>query len=419
MRLELINPRMFVRFWFQTVKKFIMMPNGHFDGLSKDVFGGLWLDYEELHAAEIIKIGAFEPTTGKRIIFPKINEKNMEKAWVEFISVEAKTVAKKQIELLAFNPRATDAPLHTWVSGALGRLTDFELAAIKHSLWQIKRKLNKQKVVYHLSPAFVGKQGGGKTEAVKRIIEPLSFLTLEWGVNDAVDSRNTQTLADNYICLFDEMAGLQRVEIEGLKRVITAEYLNYRPLRTNDQIRVPQNCTFIGISNKSLSENIYDSTGMRRFVEFRCLDDLDWAKINSVNPYEIWQSIDESLDRGYIEGYQSELKAHQESLIVQDELQHFVQDMELVDPSAETKEVLALELYNAYITWRSLNGYGVKPALALTWFCLKLRSHNLNKRIVKINKKEKTAYAISANSDIFKTSDELTTINRKVLEFKK
>jgi hypothetical protein len=417
MRNELVNPRSFVRFWFYDVRKYVMSPNGHFDGNDKDIFGMLWLDYEELHTAETIQLG-LRDGHGRKITYPKATEKNMEKAWLEFTNLEAKAVATKVIASLAHDSSKDDSQLRSWLTATVGDFSDFDLAVVKHSLWQVKRKLSKRKVVYHIAPCFWGKQGGGKTEAIKKLLEPLSFLSLEWGINDAVDPRNTQTLADNYICLFDEMAGLQRVEIEGLKRIISAETLNYRPLRTNAQIRVVQNCTFFGISNKSLSENIFDSTGLRRFVEFKCVDNLNWDAINSTNAIEIWQSIDESRERGYIEGFATELKQHQEALMVQDEMQHFIQDTNLAADLSNPQEVQALDLYNHYINWRALNGYSAKSPQVLTWFCVKLRSHGLNKRVKRIDGKEKTVYLISAKSEIL-NKEVLASTPSKLLEFKK
>lgn len=390
-----LNPRQFVNYWFYEYKRFKMQPNGNFEGNNAGILSTIWLDYKDLFRAECIKNNAN---------YKGLVKADIEDAWIEFKPLAQKRAVQKIVDSLAFK-KTNDNELKKWLTATIGKYTEFELAVMKHFLWQVKRKVFGKKVSYHMAPCFWGKQGGGKTEAIKKLIEPISELTMEWGINEAVDARNTKSLSENYVCLFDEMAGLQRVEIEALKRIISADHTSYRPMRTNDMITVKQNCTFVGISNKSLSENIYDPTGLRRFVELKCLEQLDWTTINSIKSLEVWQSIDENSDDILIKEFKTEMAAHQEELRIQDEMEHFVMDTNLTPIDTNTKEVIATPLYAYYKLWRQSNNYSAQLPLSQNLFGRKLRSYGVVKRNKMIDGKEKVVYTVNAASDIFKQTD--------------
>ena len=414
MRKELLDPRSFIRFWFFEYKKFKMRPNGNFDGNCGSILAAICLDYNELFTAEIVKNPQFDANTGKKIRFKALTDKQLGWAWEDF-----KPTAQKEATLKIFNTlkfkQENFSELEKWLKATVGNYTPFQLAVMKHFLWQVKRKIFGKKVTYHLAPCFWGRQGGGKTEAIKRLIEPISELTMEWGINEAVDARNTKSLSENFVCLFDEMAGLQRVEIEALKRIISADHTSYRPMRTNDMITVKQNCTFVGISNKSLSENIYDPTGLRRFVELKCLEQLDWNAINKIDAFKIWTGINENREETFLEGFKQDMATHQEEMRIQDEMEHFVIDTELSPKDANTREIIATPLYEYYKLWRVQNGYSTQQPLSQNFFGRKLRSYGIIKRNKVIDGKEKVVYTVSASSDVFKDDDK-TELGQSLLK---
>lgn len=414
MRSELMNPREFVRWWFSS-KGYQMRPNGQFLQKNSDVFSTIWLDYSELFSAEMAKA---KKKNRALLRANRINRFDLEMAWNEFKPQCLELAIKKFIEPLRF-VNEDDSQLDLWLKATVGEFTEMQKAALKQTIWQAKRKMYDMPVVYHITPCFWGKQGGGKTEAIKRLVAPLRELTLEWGINEAVDPRNTKTLSENYICLFDEMAGLARVEIEALKRIISAEYTNFRPMRTNDSVKVKQNCTFIGISNKSLSENIYDSTGLRRFIEFKCLDVLDWDAINKVDATKLWQSINENLERGYLEPHRTEIQEHQESLQVVDEVTHFLTSINIIpEPGKGYAEVTALQLHNYYVMWRVTNGYSANREIPINFFGARLRTFGLEKKLKRIDGVQKPVYYVNPDCEALKPV--LTvSLAQKVLEFKK
>ncbi len=407
---ELLDARLFVRLWFFGRKKLKMLPNGHFEGNSKTIFDSLYLDYEDDFRLSCKDCKGFDEKTGKEKKWPKVHDKTMERAWNEFLE-EAQLLAKQEIiDAIKFT-NGDSVVVEVWLRSVMGVYEPMHLEAFKHFLWTVKRKAFNLPVVYTISPAFWGKQGGGKTIAIKHLTSPLKDLTIEWSIDQALDTRNTQTLADNLIVIFDEMAGLQRVEVESLKRVISADFSSYRPLHTNRQLKVKQNCGFIGVSNKSLSENIFDSTGLRRFVEYKCLDKLDWKSLDILDPLKLWQSIDESKERGYLEPVMKEIGEHQENMVQQDELSAFIQETELLD-SGEMTEMTATALWNHYDTWHANSGWRGNKALILTVFAARMRTHGVTFK----KRHNKAYYLVNKSAKFF---NEVPPMIVKNLEFKK
>lgn len=387
-----INPRKYVPHWFRT-KGYKIRPNGAISGEDPaSLFASLWLDYCEDFLAESIK----NRQSGRRL-----SEKDMQKAYEEFLRIEQQRVRAVILASLKYT-NTTDHHLKNWLVAITGSATDFQISVIKHILWQVKRKINNLKVVYHLCPIFYGEQGGGKSTAIFKLLNPLIDFTVDFSPAEVIDTRNARSLNENYLCVFDEMAGMQRVEMESFKRIITAEYVTYRPMRSNNYVKVMQNTTFIGISNKSLPENIYDTTGLRRFVEFKCLEKCDWSLLNTINVQDIWESIDENIPEGYVLSVIDELGKHQKEMQPIEEVEQFLKE-QLVFPIEGTKtvSVLAVELYNHFIVWRNANGYEERGAIAINSFGMKLRRKGLPKGLQYIDGKEKVVYYINDASHIF------------------
>ena len=136
---------------------------------------------------------------------------------------------------------------------------------------------------------LVGKTGGGKTEVIKKLIEPLRPFIYEANVDEVNDSRNLLAFQDNFIALFDEMSRAEKADINCVKRMVTGEAQSMRRLGTNIHQSVPIRTTFIGASNNDLIDIIFDNTGMRRFWEMRTLDVLDWSTINQIDYIELYR----------------------------------------------------------------------------------------------------------------------------------
>lgn len=404
----LSDARLYVSHWFHKLKSFKMEANGQFDGQNSDNFNNLWLDYVDEVAIHQAKTG---------IKLRPILESNMEKAWSLFKREEKDRVLNSFKDQIGFK-NESDEHLNNWLDAVSSENSSLVLNAMKHFLWQVKRKLNGKPVVYHLMPVFVGKQNGGKSTAIRALLKPLEHVMLEMPIKELVDSRNAQSLENNYICFFDEMAHMEKTNIEALKGLITDPFRAYRPMRTNDSIKVRQNCTFIGASNRSLIESIYDPTGLRRFIEILARERVNRELLNKVDVVKVWQSVDESLERGYIEDRLPELQEHQRLLHIPDEVEQFVLDCKLMPTSKEDiKEIPFTEIWNIYNQWRIPAGYGSRQALVASTLGIRLSSYNLKDREIRRNKKDVSIYIVSKSFGLPKKVLEEAPVN--VLEFKK
>ena len=161
---------------------------------------------------------------------------------------------------------------------------------LKKFIWQVKRKMAGLPVFDHLMVVLHGQQGSGKTVFVRKFLEPLQELTAPSTFHDVMDNRIIDVWEMSALFI-DEMEGAARKDIDGLKRIITAEYLNRRPMRTNTVVKIPNNVTFIGATNKRLEEMIRDTTGLRRFAELVALNKMDWDTINEIDYKALWKAL--------------------------------------------------------------------------------------------------------------------------------
>lgn len=420
MKNVLLSAREFVPFW-AAQKGIKVKGNGIIEGIYMPTsFATLWLDYTEYCNVEdsgAMDVPNFDSVTGKKIKKPKLKriaEKDLEKAWAEYPAIVRDQV--RQVALDKALPfKAENTELDKWLAAVSGETLELDLAVMRHVLWQVKRKALKLPVVHHLCPIFFGKQGGGKTTAIRKLLRPIDDFILEFDPDEVTDPRNAQSLNDNLVCFFDEMANMAKVEMESIKKLITTDYLTYRPMYTNTVIKVGQNCSFIGGSNKSMSEIIYDPTGMRRFYEITCLDKSDFDGVNSVNYELLWSGIDADKDRGYIEPYLIHLTAHQAGHQTEDEIQHFLREQNVLG-GADVVEIPAGELYNHFALWRGVSGYAARQAPALNSFCMKLSTHKLKKRVKAVEGKNKTVYSVNKASHIFEGP---LLVSAKMLTFNK
>lgn len=249
------------------------------------------------------------------------------------------------------------APLKAWIKAVTGKEKPADVAVVAHWLWQIKRRAYEQPVVFHIMPVLFGLQGGGKTEAIKKLISPVSEYTLSMSLDMLSDSRNYEGLAYNYVVFFDELQGAYKADLNALKKQITTEHNSFRRMYTTTSMDVPQRCSFIGATNKRLSENFSDSTGMRRFWEIISSDILDWNTINSIDYTALYKGIDENRPRGYMtEDVVEMLKQTQQAMVVQDEIEAFIEHYAL-NTGKELQQISSKELFNIYTVWEANQNY--------------------------------------------------------------
>lgn len=233
------------------------------------------------------------------------------------------------------------------VQAITGGTSATDMAVMLHFIWMVKRKATGRKAEAHIMAVLVGKQGGGKSEAVLRLLAPLLELAdLDMTVDRLCDERSGPILAMRLVGLMDEMSGLSRADANRLKQRISGTEVSYRPMRSNQVATVPHRMSFIGTSNDPLASIFKDATGNRRFYEMRTLDRCDWPAINSIDAELIWREAVSEDDPAPAVQLRSEIAAVQAGQRYRDAVELFLEDY---DNSAGA--VLTASAYSAFRAW--------------------------------------------------------------------
>lgn len=279
--------------------------------------------------------------------------------------VHDRLIAERRAALVASLTGTTKpeggAHLSAWLTIVAGECRPLDLAVMRHWLWLVKRSLLELPAEHHLMPIFVGAQGSGKSTAVGQFLAPLKELALIPVAGDLLtDSRWAPALGRYAVGLWDEMEGADKANIEALKRTISSSMAVYRPMQTNEIVRLPVRAHWIGTSNKSVSTMIRDTTGNRRFYEIHTRALMDWDALRSIDYDAIWSSVDPRT-AAPIAGFLRDLSNAQEDQRFRDNIGQFLdacywgqyrdddgRQREATDP---TKGLMAMELFARYRAW--------------------------------------------------------------------
>jgi hypothetical protein len=344
------NPRLYVPEWFQRNKSSPQSAGMLFDTL--------WLDYRE----DVLALKAKK--------FKAINEKNMQKAFNEYLRV---LPLKKLSELCEGMVCSGEdlAELQKWAAVVAANPRPTDALVMAHWCWLVKRKAMGLPVIHHIMPVIVGPQGSGKTMAISKLIGPWEQVRLMADVPMLAEQSTYQSMSTHAVIMFDELAGVGRVDMNVLKRQISTETNSFRPLYKQEMVTVPQRCSFIGASNTNLDESIFDSTGMRRFYQIVSPKQLDWDAINAIDYKALWLGIDENKPMGYLVGDDlRDVHNIQQAYAMQDEIELFIQANGVNQTSEAYKEIDARTLYSHYAAWAK--EHGTRNPLGYTLFCKKL-----------------------------------------------
>lgn len=240
--------------------------------------------------------------------------------------------------------------LTNFIRACTGDEQKLHIHVMAHWIWQVKRKIFNKPVRNHLMPVFSGAQGSGKSTALNILTSPLKDYRLDWNLQALGDDRNYHGINRNFIILFDEMMGCNKTDIETLKHFITAERLSARKLYTNQVDTLAQNCSCLGTTNKQLDVLIRDETGMRRFVEIKSLDRMDWDILNNIDPVDLWREVDEENEHGYLGEVATLLKDEQENYRFQDSVENYLRETSAFEGS-RTKQIANEVAFADYVDW--------------------------------------------------------------------
>lgn len=358
----LLDPELFAAYWFETVK-----------GDKKETLANFVLGYY----AELSMFNRQRIINGDKKISGLTNQL-LTYAFESYIEkrplLKRKKVADK-VKCIAEDL----TELKKWLKGVTGQEAADELAVMAHWIWLVKRNLYELPVVYHIMPILTSpKQGGGKSTAVKMLVNALEEQSIELRVKQAVDERAYTLFSDYLIGFFDEMAGADKVDSNDLKATLSADSLSYRPMRTNIQQKIKNNCSFIGTSNNDLYETIKDTTGIRRFFPITAMQLLNHEIINSVDYVKLWKGVDENKPRGYLEEAKALIDEKQAAIQMKDELRIFLEDNMLIPAEGETKKVNGKDLFLQY--QKFMEESGVRYKLSRQTFYKKLLTNGIRGR---------------------------------------
>jgi Virulence-associated protein E len=266
------------------------------------------------------------------------------------------------IQTLLKNPAAVDSSqaVEEFVRVVTGNADPVTSAVIRQFIWQVKRKMLGRPVRWHIMPILWGAGGSGKSTIIRDyLLKPLQHLCLSSSrlFSDLNDERKFYQFNDNYVAFSDEMDHIEKVSMEALKNIISSETLEGRVLYRNSSKIYKQNCTFIATSNKSPSQLIYDSTGIRRFYYIKSVDKMDFEAVARLNIMEMWHSVDEDRDKAYTEDVMDQLNEVQEGHRQKEVIELFLKEIGL-KPSLDSKDIIVGDaLYQEFKMYKEDSGY--------------------------------------------------------------
>lgn len=144
-------------------------------------------------------------------------------------------------------------------------------------------------VKFELVPILEGKQGIGKSTAIKNLF-PDKF-------NDSVKGLGTnkddyQQLQDSLIIEIAELSAMKKTDVENMKNFISAGVDKYRGSYGRFSTPHPRKCVFIGTTNQT--DYLKDATGERRFYPIKCGMTSPIKDALNVDDNEILQVIAEA-----------------------------------------------------------------------------------------------------------------------------
>lgn len=395
--IALKDPRLFVLVWMSMSSIRISERGELIDTMRRkndDIFDTLWLDYKQQVRA-FNDLQEKKPNSERRHI-RAVAETDMKKAITELISKEKTTHKNDLIKSLMCEKEDLSHINH--FTNVLMRENNPKISAIlAHWIWLVKNKMKGVDVSYHIMPIFFGKQGGGKTVATNKLLEPIKNYSLNIKMSQLVDERYFFALSENFVVFFDEMAGASRTDVDSLKNQITTNFNDVRKLGTNTITKVAQSCSFVGATNRPINEQILDTTGMRRFYEIKVSDLLDWSLLDKIDFLALWKGVDENKVNGYILPFINEISIEQQKHVLEEELDLFIKEFKIDFNTKETKDFIANDIYQVYYTWSKTSGFN---PLNKVWFGKKFINKGAIKGLKNISGKSYNIYTINKDCSI-------------------
>lgn len=244
---------------------------------------------------------------------------NIREAIVAWGKREGTAQRREAIEALTYDQ--SDCELEAWLKCIVApdQELPFEdiVKVVKQWMWQVKRSLLGLEREYHLMVHLFGKQGDGKSVAIRKFLEPLQGLSMtQFSWDYIADERQVHTLYKYPVHLLDDAEKPKREIVNALKGAITGEvFVNQRQLHTHEYLTFKPRANFFSVANHSIANIVKDRTGMRRYAEIISKStEGHYDFLNSFDYHKLWRSIDPHSPAPYPQSDRAALVAAQEEL---------------------------------------------------------------------------------------------------------
>lgn len=157
--------------------------------------------------------------------------------------------------------------LFSWYFGA--EMNEYEAAVSLYFTSAMAARVLEPGAQCDMVPILLGKQGAGKTSAVKALAPIVdSFTEIDLSVRK--DSDLARQLRGKLIGELGELRGLKTKESEWIKAWITRTHEEWTPKFVENSKIMPRRCVFIGTTNED--EFLVDQTGNRRWLPIKVYD---------------------------------------------------------------------------------------------------------------------------------------------------
>ena len=238
---------------------------------------------------------------------------------------------------LRFDPKAPDLFDELLDAMRVTEHREIHKRAIKHYLWQIKRKLWGEEPSYHfMLVLFTNKQAFGKTGFLRQFHRPMLEVFANITADRIRDQFGGDVFENYFVACVDELSQLARTDVAQLKEFVTRKDAVQRKMYSQVHQETRQNTTLCGTTNRPINQVVYDPSGMRRWWQINLnakdYDSMDFEQLDRWEEDEFlmfWRAIDEHNEHGY---YGKRLPLYEEMLSYQDvfkavsPIQQFVED---------------------------------------------------------------------------------------------
>ncbi len=136
--------------------------------------------------------------------------------------------------------------------------------------------------VNHVIFVLLGPQGGFKTTFMENLLPPeLSRYYTNKTNSQRMTKDDALAMTENLLINFEELDSMQRAELNQLKALCTAKYIDERPAYGRNKVHLPHVASFCGTGNNI--QFLTDDTGNRRWLPFE-VEHIDDPRVATL-PY--------------------------------------------------------------------------------------------------------------------------------------